>query len=130
MAVGKEIKHNKAPGGGPGGEENRPDFAHISEAEFAHVLDFYQVEWQYEPHSFPLRWNDEGEPVEYFTPDFFLQEFDLYVELTTLRQKLVTRKNRKLRRLRELYPHIRIKLFYGKDVRKFLSRYGVSLEQT
>ena len=123
-----EIEQTRVPESDPGGKRDKPDFAHISEAAFARVLDFYQVDWEYEPHSFPLRWNEAGEPVEYFTPDFYLKEFDLYIELTTLRQKLVTRKNRKLRRLRELYPNVRIKLFYSKDVRKFLSRYGVRLE--
>lgn len=102
-----------------------PSFAHFSEDEFAHILDFYQIEWQYEPRSFALRWDVEGRIVEYFTPDFYLPEFDLYVELTTLKQSLVTRKNRKLRRLRELYPEVNIKLFYGRDVRNLLNKYGV-----
>lgn len=125
-----EIEQTSTPESEPSGKKDKPSFAHISEAAFARVLDFYQVDWEYEPHSFPLRWNEAGEPVEYFTPDFYLKEFDLYIELTTLRQKLVTRKNRKLRRLRELYPNVQIKLFYSRDVRKFLSRYGVRLEQS
>ena len=102
-----------------------PTFAHYSEAEFARILSFYEIEWQYEPRSFPLRWDTNGRVLEYFTPDFYLPEFDLYVELTTLKQSLVTKKNRKLRRLRELYPEINIKLFYGRDVRSLLTKYGV-----
>lgn len=91
------------------------------------MLDFYQVRWEYEQRSFPLAWNEQGVPTESFTPDFYLPEFDLYVELTTLRQPLVTRKNRKLRRLRELYPQVRVKLLYRNDVHKLLSKYGLSL---
>jgi hypothetical protein len=103
-------------------EPNR--FAHASEAELARILDYYQVAWQYEPRSFPILWNLDGAVVESFAPDFYLPEFDLYLELTTLRQSLVRKKNRKLRRLRELYPMLRIKLFYGKDFRQLLLKYG------
>jgi hypothetical protein len=99
-------------------------FAHASEAELARILDYYQVAWQYEPRSFPILWNLDGAVVESFSPDFYLPEFDLYLELTTLRQSLVRKKNRKLRRLRELYPMVRIKLFYGKDFRQLLLKYG------
>lgn len=99
-------------------------FAHASEAELARILDFYQVAWEYEPRSFPILWNLEGNVVESFSPDFYLPEMDLYLELTTLRQSLVRKKNRKLRRLRELYPMVRIKLFYGKDFRALLLKYG------
>lgn len=104
-----------------------PRFAHPSERVFAELLDFYQVAWEYEPRSFPLAWDEHGVPTESFTPDFYLPEFDLYVELTTLRQALVTRKNRKLRRLRELYPDVRIKLLYRKDLHKLVARYGLRL---
>ena len=101
-----------------------PAFAHVSEAEFARILDYYQVRWEYEPHAFPILWNMAGDVLESFSPDFFLPEADLYVELTTLRQKLVRKKNRKLRRLRELYPDVRIKLFYARDFRALMLKYG------
>lgn len=101
-------------------------FAHASEAEFARILEFYGIRWQYEPTSFPLRWDAEGRPIESFSPDFYLPDLDLYIELTTLRQSLVTRKNRKVRRLRELYPHVRLKIFYGRDFRRMLAKYGLS----
>ena len=81
--------------------DGKADFAHPSEAEFARILDFYQIAWQYEPHTFTLRRHADGTPAERFTPDFYLPELGLYVELTTLKQSLVTRKNRKMRRLRE-----------------------------
>jgi hypothetical protein len=99
-------------------------FAHASEAELARILDYYQVAWRYEPRSFPIQWNLDGKVVESFAPDFYLPELDLYVELTTLKQSLVRKKNRKLRRLRELYPDVRIKLFYAKDFQALLLKYG------
>jgi hypothetical protein len=101
-----------------------PSFAHASEAELARILDYYQVDWQYEPRTFPILYNLDGEVVESFAPDFYLPEFDLYVELTTLKQSLVRKKNRKLRRLRELYPDVRIKLFYARDFKALLLKYG------
>ena len=98
-------------------------FAHPSESEFARILDFYGVRWSYEPRSFPLRWEGDR-AVEMFTPDFYLSDLELYVELTTLRQKLVTEKNHKLRLMRELYPDINVKLLYKRDYRRLLARYG------
>jgi hypoxanthine phosphoribosyltransferase len=99
-------------------------FAHASEAEMARILDFYGVRWEYEPHTFPILWNLDGTVVESFSPDFFLPDLDVYLELTTLRQKLVRKKNRKLRRLRELYPDLHIKLFYARDFRALMLKYG------
>jgi bifunctional protein TilS/HprT len=98
-------------------------FAHPSEEEFARILDFYNVEWAYEPRSFPLKW--DGERVtEMFTPDFYLPGLDLYVEITTLKQSLVTDKNRKLRHLRELYPEVKIMLLHRNEYDRLLARYG------
>ncbi len=104
--------------------ETVPQFAHASEAEMARILDFYGIAWEYEPHTFPILWNLEGDVVESFSPDFYLGELDLYLEMTTLRQKLVRKKNRKLRRLRELYPGVNIKLFYARDFRALMLKYG------
>ena len=106
--------------------EGHPRFAHASEAEFARILDFYGVRWEYEPRSFPLRWDARGRAIESFNPDFYLPDLNLYIELTTLKQSLVTKKNRKLRRLRELYPHINVKIFYGRDYRQLLLKYGLA----
>ncbi len=100
-------------------------FAHPSERVCAEILDYYGIEWEYEPTTFPLEWDEEGNVTQSFTPDFYLPEFDLYIELTTMSQKLVTRKNRKIRRLKELYPHINIKIFYQRDFRKLLLKYGL-----
>jgi hypothetical protein len=101
-----------------------PSFAHASEAEMARILDFYDVRWEYEPTTFPILWNLEGEVVESFSPDFYLPELDMFLEMTTLKQRLVRKKNRKLRRLRELYPDIRIKLFYARDFAAMMLKYG------
>jgi hypothetical protein len=99
-------------------------FAHASEAEMARILDFYAVRWQYEPHVFPILWNLDGDVIESFAPDFYLPDLDLYLEMTTLKQRLVRKKNRKLRRLRELYPELRVKLFYARDFRALMLKYG------
>ena len=101
-----------------------PVFAHASEAEMARILDYYRIRWEYEPHTFPILWNLDGVVVESFSPDFWLPDLDLYLEMTTLRQKLVRKKNRKLRRIHELYPDIRVKLFYARDFRALMLKFG------
>jgi hypoxanthine phosphoribosyltransferase len=98
-------------------------FAHSSEKEFAQILDFYNIEWVYEPRSFPVSWENDR-ITEMFTPDFYLPGLDLYIELTTMKQSLVTIKNRKVRRLQELYPDINITLLYKKDYDRLLARFG------
>ena len=104
----------------------RRSFAHPSEEIFANLLDFYRIAWEYEPRSFPIQWDRDGKVSEAFTPDFYLGEFDLYVELTTMKQSLVTKKNRKVRLLRAIYPHINIRVFYEKDFRELVSKYGLA----
>jgi hypoxanthine phosphoribosyltransferase len=100
-----------------------PRFAHPSEQEFARILDFYGLRWDYEPLSFPLQW-DGDRAVEMLTPDFYLPDLDLYLELTTMKQSLVTQKNRKIRRLRHLYPEVNIKLLYRRDFHRLLAKFG------
>ena len=100
-----------------------PKFAHPSEEEFARILDFYGLQWGYEPTSFPLEWSDDG-PVEMMTPDFYLPDLDLYLELTTMKQSLVTQKNRKIRKMRATYPEINVKLLYRKDFHRLLAKFG------
>jgi hypothetical protein len=100
-------------------------FAHNSERQFARLLDFYRVEWEYEPTAFPIEWDAAGRPIRQFRPDFYLPGFGLYIEITTLNQRLVTKKNRKVRRLRELYPDVRIKVLYQRDYLSLLAKYGL-----
>jgi hypothetical protein len=101
-------------------------FAHPSEEMFANLLDFYRIAWEYEPRSFPIQYGPDGSALEFFTPDFYLPEFDAYIELTTMKQAHVTRKNRKVRLLRELYPHINIQVFYQKDFENLIFKYGLA----
>ncbi len=111
--------------------ENRSQttsFSHPSEETIARILDFYGIEWQYEPHTFPLEWDAEGNVIEAFAPDFYLPQQNLYIELTTLRPELTTKKNRKLRRMKELYPHINIKLFKRREMRDLMVKYGLDRE--
>jgi len=101
----------------------RVGFVHPSEQEFARFLDYYRIRWVYEPSSFPIGWED-GRVSEMFTPDFYLPEHDMYVELTTMKQSLVTPKNRKVRLLRELYPDVNVRLLYQKDYQQLVVQAG------
>src|SRR5215204_2480767 len=107
--------------------EGEPRFANDVELECAKLLDYYGIPWAYEPHTFVLEEDDEGRVVEAFTPDFFLPEQNLYLELTVMKQSLVTRKNRKLRKLRECYPDVNAKLFYRRDIERLAQRYRLDL---
>ena len=104
-------------------------FAHASERQFARLLDFYQIEWQYEPTSFDLAWDRDGNAIQRFTPDFYLPAYDLYIEITTLNQRLVTKKNRKVRMLRERYPEVSCKIFYQRDYLSLVMKYGLDDER-
>lgn len=103
----------------------RVDFAHESERQYARLLDFYQIRWDYEPRSFDVEWDEAGVVTKRFTPDFYLPDQDVYIEVTTMNQKLVTKKNRKVRRLRELYPDVTIKIFYQRDYLRLAEKYGL-----
>lgn len=106
--------------------ESVTDFAHPSERELAALFDSYGIEWEYEPTTFVLDTDDAGNPTSAFTPDFYLPAFDTYVELTTLRQPLVTPKHRKLRRLAELRPDVTVKILYRKDLERLGAKYGLA----
>lgn len=109
----------------PGSASPSDAFAHPSEEQFARILTYYRIGWTYEPTTFPIRWDQQGRVVESFTPDFYLPELDLYVELTTLKQSLVTKKNRKLRLLRRLQPELNVKLFYRSDLEQLVGKYAL-----
>ncbi len=104
-----------------------PRFASPAELECAKVLDYYGVAWEYEPRTFVLERDEAGRVTEAFTPDFYLPEQDLYVEITAMKQSLVTRKNRKVRKLRERYPGVRIKLFYRRDLERLAQHFHLDL---
>ena len=122
VAVGSETERFQAYRG-----SEPPRFANRVEVECAKILDWYGVPWEYEPRSFVLERDADGRITSAFTPDFYLPEQDLYVEVTVMRQPLVTRKNRKLRLLRELYPDVRVKLFYRRDIERLAQRYRLRL---
>ncbi len=103
----------------------RVGFAHNSERQFAKLLDFYGIAWDYEPRTFTLETDRAGRPMQAFTPDFYLPAYDLYIEITTLNQRLVTKKNRKARRLRELHPEIQVRVLYQRDYLHLLVKYGL-----
>ena len=105
-------------------------FAHASERQFARLLDFYQIEWEYEPRSFDLERDRDGNVTQRFTPDFYLPAYDLYIEITTMNQRLVTKKNRKVRRLQELYPDVKCKIFYQRDYLSLVTKYGLEDERS
>ena len=105
----------------------QPRFANRAELECAKILDFHGVPWDYEPRTFVLERDEDGQVAEAFSPDFYLPEQDLYIEITVMKQSLVTRKNRKLRKLRQQYPEIKIKLFYKRDVERLAQRYRLEL---
>lgn len=106
----------------------KPVFIHPIEEAFAKILDFYGVEWEYEPRTFPLEHDEKGNVIEAFKPDFYLPHQNLYVELTTLRPKLTAKKNRKLKRVKELYPDINIKMFKRRELRNMMIRFGMREE--
>ena len=115
----KPIPNPKRPDGEP------LPFSHPAEEAFARVLDFYQIDWEHEPTTFPLEWDEQGRVTNAFSPDFYLVDEDLYIELTTMKQSLVTKKNRKLRLLHEHYPNVQCKLMYRKDIADMGIKYGL-----
>ena len=104
-----------------------PDFAHPVERELARIFDEIGLPWEYEPRTFVLEKDENGRVTSAFTPDFYLPEQELYVEVTVMRQPLVTRKNRKLREVRRLYPEVKVKLFYRRDIERLAQRYRLRL---
>jgi hypothetical protein len=104
-----------------------PRFVNGAERECARILDWYGIPWEYEPRSFVLERDAEGRVTSAFTPDFYLPEQDLYIEITVMKQSLVTRKNRKLREVRRLYPDVKVKLFYRRDIERLAQRYRLRI---
>jgi hypoxanthine phosphoribosyltransferase len=104
-----------------------PRFVNGAERECARILDWYGIPWEYEPRSFVLERDPKGRVTSAFTPDFYLPEQDLYIEVTVMKQSLVTRKNRKLREVRRLYPDVRVKLFYRRDIERLAQRYRLRI---
>jgi hypothetical protein len=104
-----------------------PRFANDAEVECARILDYHGIAWEYEPHSFILEQDEDGRVLEAFTPDFYLPEQDTYLEVTVMKQSLVTRKHQKIRKLRERHPDIKIKLFTRRDFERLSRKYRLNL---
>ena len=97
-------------------------FKNDTEAEFAHILDMYEIEWLYEPKTFPIEYDAEGNIKMAFSPDFYLPKFDIYLEPTTMEQKYVTIQNKKVRKVREMYPGTNVRIVYKKDFLSLVER--------
>jgi len=107
-------------------EDTKPhSFKHPSEEEFSKILDMYNIRWEYEPRTFPIEWDAEGNIKKAFSPDFYLPDFDTYIEITTMEQKYVTEKNKKVRLLKELYPGTNINIVFKNDFYTLLKRFGL-----
>jgi hypothetical protein len=121
----KLAKHGITPAG-TAALASRRQFVNASEQIFANLLDFYRITWEYEPRSFPVQWDRDGRVLESFSPDFYLPELDLYIEITTMKQANVTRKNRKVKLLKTIYPQVNIQVFYQKDFQNLVFKYGLA----
>lgn len=121
-ALRLRIKEETKKEGAQNHQKDLPVFKNASEAEFARILDMYHIDWKYEPKTFPVEWDNEGNVTLAFSPDFYLTRFDTYLELTTMNQKYVTKKNKKLKKVKELYPGTHIKIVYKKDFLELIER--------
>ena len=105
-----------------------PQFQNEAELECAKILDYYAVPWAVRAADVrPRSRRRTAGTTEAFTPDFYLPEQDLYLEVTVMKQSLVTRKNRKLQKVRERYPDVNVKLFYKRDLERLAQRYRLDL---
>jgi hypothetical protein len=99
----------------------RHDFAHPSEAAYARLLDEHGIPWLYEPHTFPLAVDEDARVTEAVTPDFYLPTLGMYVECTVTQPRLIARKRRKARKLRDRYGAI-VTLLERADLERLLGR--------
>lgn len=118
MRISKETEYNDSINH----QSQTPVFKNETEAEFARILDMYNIEWMYEPKTFPIEWDEEGNIKMAFSPDFYLPKFNLYLELTIMDQKYVTKKNKKARKVMELYPGTNVRIVYKKDFMELVER--------
>ena len=103
-------------------------FAHPSEEMFARLLTIYGIDWLYEPMEFPLAWGVRGVVTRAFRPDFYVPSQQLFIELTVAEQRLVTRKNRKVREFRALYPELEILVVYRRDFEALMREHHLGVD--
>lgn len=89
------------------------EFAHAWEEEFARLLDAREVSWQYKPRTFAVEWDEEGNFVDCFTPDFYLPANGMFIALIAPDRSASNAKTRHVKLLRRQHPEIRIELFQG-----------------
>ena len=104
---------------------DRPTSPPTPSATRPRILEYYRIPWEYEPRTFILEQDDDGNILEAFSPDFYLPDLDLYLEVTQMKQSLVTTKNRKVRKLREKYPEVRVKLLYKNDFVQLAKKFNL-----
>lgn len=105
---------------------NKPTiFKHPSEEDFAKILNMYGLEWEYEPRTFPIKWDTEGNVILAFSPDFYLPKFDTFIELTTMNQKYVSEKKKKVELLKKLYPGTNINIVFKNDFNSLIKRFSL-----
>lgn len=95
-----------------------------SEEEFAKILNLYELKWEYEPRTFPIKWDAEGNIIQAFSPDFYLPDFDTYIELTIMNQKYTSVKKKKVELLKKLYPGININIVFKEDYHNLIKRFS------
>jgi hypothetical protein len=105
-------------------DEPEITFAHPVERELALLFDQHEIRWLYEPHTFVLEEDADGTIREAFTPDFFLPDLGLYVECTVMRQKLTSRKTRKVRKTLA-QKGIRVEILFGRDFARLAERWSL-----
>lgn len=108
---------------------NTVRFAHPIERQFAEALAADGIPWLYEPTTFVLEQDANGNATEAITPDFYLPDQDVYVECTVQRIALLRRKRRKIEKLRKRYG-ITIALFDSRDFDRFRVRWGLAFSTT
>lgn len=101
-------------------------FCHPVERALADILDAHGIRWEYEPHLFALETDADGNVLEAVAPDFYLPDLDVYLECTVMRQAWTTRKNGKLRKLRERHGVVAT-ILYRHDFERLRDEYGLPI---
>lgn len=96
------------------GDSSNVAFVTPTEEGLARLFDGLGIRWVYEPDEFPLEYHPDGRIKSAFRPDFYLPDLDRYVEVTG--QTKLTRKNRKMRLMAELYPHVEVHLLSRREL--------------
>lgn len=124
--MSQSIPRGESRGRHPSARRSAPQrFAHPSERLFAHLLTLYGHDWIYEPFEFPLAWGEDGVATRGFRPDFYLPSERLFIELTVCDQRLVTKKNQKIRRFRTLFPEVALLVVYRRDFHALLDQHDL-----